>query len=134
MGPTRFLWDPRGRTNRKLYGLVWLVLLFWAVPTAVIWSTFGYFWNEPGAGYPEPHSLDVQLWNGVAVIGLLMVALVVWVIVTLTVRRLHDLGRTGWWTALGLVPVLNLLGWAYLLLARGQLGPNRFGLDPLERR
>ena len=44
-----------------------------------------------------------------------------------TVRRLHDSNRSGWWLLIGLVPIL---GWIVLLvfyLSRGTPAPNRFG-------
>ena len=47
------------------------------------------------------------------------------------VRRLHDLGHSGWWYLIGLVPVVGgavLLIWFCL---RGTEGDNRFGPDPL---
>lgn len=46
--------------------------------------------------------------------------------ITLSVRRLHDSGRTGWWWWIGLVP---LVGWIVLLvfyLTPGTPGPNRY--------
>ena len=49
-------------------------------------------------------------------------------------RRLHDIGKSGWWLLIGLIPVL---GWIMLLIwacTRGTLGPNRFGPDPLGPR
>ncbi|WP_347265748.1 DUF805 domain-containing protein [Paracoccus sp. (in: a-proteobacteria)] len=48
-----------------------------------------------------------------------------------SVRRLHDIGRSGWWLLVILVP---LVGWIVLLVwhcTRGEGGPNRFGPDPL---
>jgi uncharacterized membrane protein YhaH (DUF805 family) len=50
---------------------------------------------------------------------------------SVTVRRLHDLDRTGWWLLLDLVP---LVGWIILLIwfcTKGTDGPNRFGADRL---
>jgi uncharacterized membrane protein YhaH (DUF805 family) len=47
------------------------------------------------------------------------------------VRRLHDLDRSGWWYWLILVPVV---GWVILFIwavSRGTRGTNRFGPDPL---
>jgi uncharacterized membrane protein YhaH (DUF805 family) len=46
--------------------------------------------------------------------------------VALTIRRLHDSNRTGWWWLIGWVPVI---GWLILLvftLLPGSRGPNRF--------
>ncbi len=47
-----------------------------------------------------------------------------------SVRRLHDIDRTGWWFLLWFVP---LIGWIVLLVfacRRGDDGPNRFGPPP----
>jgi uncharacterized membrane protein YhaH (DUF805 family) len=43
------------------------------------------------------------------------------------VRRLHDMGRSGRWLLLGLVPVLGLAIAVPLLLVPGAEGPNAFG-------
>ncbi|MPY71564.1 MAG: DUF805 domain-containing protein [Alphaproteobacteria bacterium] len=51
--------------------------------------------------------------------------------ISVGVRRLHDIDRTGWWMLLWLVP---FLGWIVLIVfacLRGTDGPNRFGPDPL---
>jgi uncharacterized membrane protein YhaH (DUF805 family) len=49
---------------------------------------------------------------------------------SIAVRRLHDLDRTGWWLLiiLTLIGILVLLIW---LCMRGTMGANRFGPDPL---
>ena len=51
--------------------------------------------------------------------------------IAVSIRRLHDLDRTGWWILLGFIP---LIGWIILLIwyvTKGTDGPNRFGPDPL---
>lgn len=51
--------------------------------------------------------------------------------ITVLVRRLHDIDRSGWWWLIILIP---LIGWIVLLIwacIRGTPGPNRFGPDPL---
>lgn len=51
--------------------------------------------------------------------------------IAVSVRRLHDIDRTGWWMLIYLVP---LIGWIVLLVffvQRGTPGGNRFGPDPL---
>jgi uncharacterized membrane protein YhaH (DUF805 family) len=48
------------------------------------------------------------------------------------VRRLHDLGWSGWWALLLFVPVLGALMLVPLLLAPGSAGANRFG-PPVSR-
>lgn len=46
-----------------------------------------------------------------------------------SVRRLHDIDRTGWWVllALSIIGALVLIYWA---CQPGTRGPNRFGPDP----
>lgn len=49
------------------------------------------------------------------------------------VRRMHDIGRSGTWIFLGLVP---FIGWFWLLLlldSKGKTGKNRYGYDPRKR-
>jgi uncharacterized membrane protein YhaH (DUF805 family) len=49
----------------------------------------------------------------------------------MSIRRLHDLDRSGWWYFLILIPII---GWIVLLIwycTKGTEGPNRFGPDPL---
>ncbi len=51
-----------------------------------------------------------------------------------SVRRLHEIDRTGWWVLIGLVP---LIGWIVLLVFHVQdsrPGTNRYGPNPKEAR
>lgn len=48
----------------------------------------------------------------------------------LAVRRLHDIGKSGWWLLIGLIP---LVGWIILIVwycQPSQPGANRFGDEP----
>jgi uncharacterized membrane protein YhaH (DUF805 family) len=47
------------------------------------------------------------------------------------VRRLHDLDRSGWWYWLILVPVVGAVILFIWLISRGTRGANRFGPEPL---
>lgn len=57
--------------------------------------------------------------------------LLLWPAIVISIKRLHDRDRPGWWVLAALVPVL---GWAWLLLVNGLLrgspGANRFGAPP----
>lgn len=52
--------------------------------------------------------------------------------ITVGVRRLHDLDRSGWWLLLVLIPLLGSLLLLIYFCFRGTAGPNRFGADPLD--
>jgi uncharacterized membrane protein YhaH (DUF805 family) len=50
--------------------------------------------------------------------------------VSVSIRRLHDIDRSGWWLLLVLIPII---GWLVLLIwecTDGTAGTNRFGVDP----
>ena len=51
--------------------------------------------------------------------------------VSLGVRRLHDLGRPGWWFIGLFIPLAGLALAIYMLFFRGTEGPNEYGNDPL---
>lgn len=48
---------------------------------------------------------------------------------SVTVRRLHDIGRTGWWYLISLIPII---GWIALIVftVTDSKPDNRFGLSP----
>ncbi|MBV9750069.1 MAG: DUF805 domain-containing protein [Acetobacteraceae bacterium] len=48
-----------------------------------------------------------------------------------TARRLHDIGRSGWWMLISLVPIVGSIVLLVWLCTRGYEGPNRFGSDPI---
>jgi len=47
-----------------------------------------------------------------------------------TVRRLHDQNRTGWWYVLAFVPRIGGLIMLGFMCISGSRGANRFGSDP----
>ena len=51
--------------------------------------------------------------------------------IAVSVRRLHDLDKSGWWYLLGLVPLIGALILLVWFASAGSNGPNRFGPDPL---
>lgn len=52
--------------------------------------------------------------------------------IMLTIRRLHDIGKSGWWILLFFVPLVNVIFYLYVYLKKGTDGPNEYGPDPLE--
>jgi uncharacterized membrane protein YhaH (DUF805 family) len=45
----------------------------------------------------------------------------------ISVRRLHDIGKSGWWLLAGLVPLLGFLLLFYFYLLPSQAGSNLYG-------
>ena len=76
--------------------------------------------------------LDFALWPGNrwGLLGTIFGLATLLPSVSVSVRRLHDVGRTGWWlliafTVIGIIP---LLVWA---VQKGDDGDNDYGADPL---
>ena len=64
--------------------------------------------------------------------GLMMIAplLLVPGSITLVVRRLHDVGMSGWMFFVALIPVLGTIYLIYLFVQEGDMGENAFGAVP----
>jgi PAT family beta-lactamase induction signal transducer AmpG len=118
----QLLFSFKGRAERLQFWLVLLGATF----------IFGLFWAlvnlkappEPGAAPPPrpPGAELLEIMPWAIGIGL------IWPLVAIGVKRLHDRGRSGWWMLAGLVPVL---GWAWLIWELGLKDSvaetNRFG-------
>jgi len=72
----------------------------------------------------DPTQATVQLIGMLASLALLLPTAAV------TVRRLHDIGKSGWWYFYGLIPLLGWFTMLAWLCRKGNDGGNRFGADP----
>ena len=93
-----FTW--KGRANRSQYALVSAVLI-----TLTLLAEFALS----------------------DIVALVLLVPMIPVSVMLTIRRLHDVGHSGWWALLSLVPLVSFALMVYLLLRPGQPGPNAYG-------
>jgi uncharacterized membrane protein YhaH (DUF805 family) len=50
--------------------------------------------------------------------------------IAVTVRRLHDTDRSGWWFLIQLIPIVGGIILLVFVCLEGTRGPNRFGADP----
>ncbi|MDD1784311.1 DUF805 domain-containing protein [Enterovibrio sp. ZSDZ35] len=102
-----------GRARRKEY---WMFLLFNILISLTLSFVDEYF------GTFDPA-------RGIGTIGLVYAALVFLPTLAVTVRRLHDTNRSGWWALVGLIP-LGVFVLLALQAIQGDKGDNRFGADP----
>src|SRR5690606_10296378 len=105
--------DFSGRSRRKEF---WLFVLF-NIIVSVVLTILDYM-----AGLTDDFG-DIGPLGGIYT----LVALIPYIAVL--VRRLHDIGWSGWWAAGMFVPLLNLFV-IVLAALRGEAGPNRYGPDP----
>lgn len=98
-----------GRARRKEY---WMFFLFNIIVSFFVGLVAGFVGALMGQGPALANAANV-LYGLAIVLPALAVA----------VRRMHDLGRSGWWV---IVPVANLI----FLCTAGQAGDNQYGPDP----
>jgi uncharacterized membrane protein YhaH (DUF805 family) len=119
-----------GRINRAKWwlGVVVLLVIEWIV-AAVFGMGFGR--NMMTMGPEDMAAMEQALsamWLPLVIIGLIFL----WPTLAVYVKRWHDRGKSGWWTLIGLVPVI---GGIWILVELGCLagtdGPNQYGPDPL---
>jgi len=72
----------------------------------------------------------IDSFVGLGLIGLIVALALFLPGLAVSVRRLHDLDRTGWWLLLVFtgIGIILLIIWDCM---KGTTGPNRFGADPL---
>ena len=72
-------------------------------------------------------------YEDLAVTFYLIVNLVMFVPnLAMSVRRFHDLDRSGWWLFIGVIPLVGPIILIFWFCTKGTDGANRFGIDPLE--
>lgn len=69
--------------------------------------------------------LGFEFFNSIYSLAVLLPSLAV------GARRLHDIGRSGWWLLLGLIPVIGFLVLIYWYIQPGDPAANEFGPPPL---
>lgn len=103
-----------GRSRRKEYWFYLLIYFLIFVALSFFDGAAGLFDFEAGIG----------LMSGIFSVAALLPSLAV------TVRRLHDIDRSGWWILISLIPLLGVLVLMVMLVKDGVPGDNRFGPNP----
>lgn len=69
----------------------------------------------------------VDAITGFPVLGVLFMLLVLLPGIAITIRRLHDTDRSGWWMLISLVPIVGAIAVLVLMALKGTEGSNQFG-------
>lgn len=100
-----------GRARRKEYWFFFLISVIISIILSVIDGSFG---SNGGMGVLSTlYSLAVLI-PGIAV----------------SVRRLHDINRSGWWLLIALVPILGAIVLLVFMVQDSTPGENQFGPNP----
>ena len=113
-----YLLSPAGQIGRRAYALpvaaffALAAISAFATGSTVSASTLGIVLDNPwgfiGRGV-DASLLPTLPFALAAPLGFAVLALAVWACFALTIKRLHDLGRRGWWSALLLLPGLGFV-------------------------
>ena len=116
-----------GRISRKPF---WLSLLVLVVAQWILFIIFGMVF---GSSMSSMDPAEVSSMAMTAMIPMwILVLLFLYPSLAVYTKRWHDRGKSGWWTLIGLVPVIGGI-WLLVELGflRGTEGPNQYGNDPL---
>ena len=112
-----------GRAPRSAYWWVFLFNLIVAVIAAVLDQSLGMAYTMPGP--TGPISLGYGPIYTIYVLAVLLPSL------ALSVRRLHDRDKSGWWFLLVFIPIIGAIILLIWFALPGTSGDNRFGANPL---
>lgn len=105
-----------GRARRKEY---WYFLLFNIIISIILSAVDGM----TGSYNPQ---------TGMGLLGTIYILAILLPAVGVSIRRLHDTGRSGWWVLLSLIPLLGTIVLLVFMLQDSKPGSNQYGANPKE--
>jgi uncharacterized membrane protein YhaH (DUF805 family) len=108
--------DFSGRARRKEYWMFALFNVILVIATMIIDNTLGLTFRG------EPYGLIYTLYGLAVLIPSLAVG----------VRRLHDVGKSGWWILIALIPIVGAIILLVWFCTDSQAGENQWGDNPKE--
>ncbi len=103
--------DFKGRARRKEY---WMFTLFNAI--------FGIVATI----------LDLALFSGASIMSTLLGLFLLIPGLAVCIRRLHDIGNSGWWVLIALIPIIGAIWLLVLVCLDSEPGTNKWGDNPKE--
>ena len=106
--------DFSGRARRREY---WFYMLFYVIIVCVLSIVDGFIGTTMQGG-------------GIGILAAIYVLAVFIPTLAVTVRRLHDTGRSGWWIFIELVPIVGFFILLYFLVSDSNPATNAYGPNP----
>ena len=109
-----------GRSSRSAF---WWWVLFQVIVSVVIGAVEGGGQASMGDGMMMSYSAGpiAMVWSLANFLPGLAVS----------VRRMHDIDKSGWWVLINLIPLIGFIIYIVWAAGKGTSGQNRFGADPL---
>ncbi len=105
-----------GRARRKEYWFFFLFNIIIQIILGVIDGTIGSFNPEAGMG----------------LLGMLYTLAILIPVIAVSVRRLHDTDRSGWWLLISLIPLIGTIVLLVFMALDSKPGENKYGPNPKE--
>lgn len=113
------IFTAEGRLNRLRYLKYMIILAIIASISTFVLSSMATFFTG------DPEGVAVKMitlaWALIAGAGNVM----------MMIRRIHDLGKSGWFALIAFVPIIGVIFSIALFCIPGQVGWNEYGADPL---
>ncbi|MCR9015163.1 DUF805 domain-containing protein [Aquiflexum gelatinilyticum] len=103
-----------GRARRSEYWFFYLFYFIFLVLAVILDNLLGITIEDTGIGPLYFVSILAMIIPGLAV----------------TVRRLHDVGKSGWFYFIVLIPIIGSVWLLVLMVTDGQPGRNKYGKNP----
>ena len=110
----------QGRASRSEYW--WFQLL-------IIICYLIFIGGDEAIIFRDHPAYDVLIWMAIGVIVICLLPAF-----AVTIRRLHDINKSGGWILISLIPFIGSLLLLLMLILEGTKGKNRFGKNPLKKR
>ncbi|EGK13324.1 DUF805 domain-containing protein [Psychrobacter sanguinis] len=107
--------DFDGRASRQEFWMFNLFYLLFVIAISLLIIPFGN--SETG----------LNIIFGIIVVYSLGLAIPIWAV---TVRRLHDIGLSGWWSLLSFIPYLGTVVLLIMCCMDSKPGSNKYGNNP----
>ncbi|OWP61355.1 hypothetical protein CDA63_19855 [Hymenobacter amundsenii] len=104
-----------GRARRKEYWMFLLFQLIFGIVAMVADGLLGTTWEAGGGG-----GMIYTVYS----LALIVPGLAV------SVRRLHDVGKSGWFSFIALIPLVGIIWLLILYCKEGTPGENKYGPNP----
>ena len=101
-----------GRSRRKEY---WFFVLF-AVIISIVLGVIDVMIGTQTGG--------IGILSAIYALAMLIPSIAV------SVRRLHDIDKTGWWILIGFIPLIGTIILLIFAFLPGTAGDNKYGADP----
>ena len=106
--------DFSGRARRKEYWMFVLFHVIFVIAAVVVDSLMGLTFDASGLGFVYLLYALATLLPGLAV----------------SVRRLHDIGKSGWMILVSLIPIIGGIWLLVLAVTEGEPNANQYGPNP----